>query len=371
MLSIQYTAQINRHFLLDVNIDISTSGATAIFGPSGSGKTTLLRCISGIDKTFGQCVFNQRIWSNDTLFVPVHQRRVGYIFQKPALFSHLSVLQNIEYGRNLVRRKRDEFAVERIVTFLKLEHLLMRSVDTLSGGEKQRVAIARALAAEPLLLLLDEPLVGLDIQAKNDILNYLEKVKSQFAIPMIFVSHDVYEVSALCESIVVMKNGSVIKQGLTQDLLLELDNPLDEHNPSTVLRGFLVNNERSNKEPSNQHLSQSQQLIADIGGTQFTLPGLRDLNPVADQVNTVAIRIFARDVSIALQHHTDTSVMNIIACVISDFRVLDKQSVLIRLAIPSGQMFLSQITCYSFERLQLKQGMAVYAQIKAIALISR
>lgn len=354
MLSASFNYSYGNSFTLDVDVSISTHGATAIFGDSGSGKTTLLKLITGLMPSTGSCRFNHTQWSDVMGFVPVHQRRLGYIFQHSVLFTHLSVRDNLHYGRRRLKNKCSEFSVQNMAHLLNVSSLLDRSVVTLSGGEKQRVALARALCAEPRILFLDEPLTGLDRQAKHDILMYLDKIKCHFEIPIIYVSHDPYEVVSLCDFMLVMNNGKVSKQGVTQEVLDQLDFPLDDVGANAVLRGCV------------KSIGQIPGLSAvDIDGVELLL------STSCERVGMrVALRVYARDVSIALHCHTDTSVMNVIACTIDGFSVLANHSVLVRLLLPSGQPFLSYITEYSFGVLQLKKGLLVYAQIKAMSFLS-
>ena len=151
-------------FSLDVALDLPGRGVTAIFGPSGSGKTTLLRSIAGLEHARGGYLsVNGEVWQDDSrsIFMPVYQRPLGYVFQEASLFSHLTVQRNLDYGRRRVPADAHRVSLAQIIALLGIEDLLQRQSDTLSGGERQRVAIARALATSPQLLLMDEPLAFL------------------------------------------------------------------------------------------------------------------------------------------------------------------------------------------------------------------
>jgi molybdate transport system ATP-binding protein len=163
-------------FRLDVDLTLPQRGISALFGHSGSGKTTILRAIAGLERAPGGYVaLGDDVWQDDArgLFVPVHRRALGYVFQEASLFPHLSVCANLEFGRKRVPVQERRFALAPVAELLGIAGLLDRRPDSLSGGERQRVAIARALLASPRLLLMDEPLAALDLRRKLEILPYL------------------------------------------------------------------------------------------------------------------------------------------------------------------------------------------------------
>lgn len=184
-------------FTLDVDLSLPCHGVTALFGPSGSGKTTLLRCIAGLERApQGFLAVNGEIWQDGKHWLPTHMRPLGYVFQEASLFSHLSVMGNLRYG--LKRLSDDQHkSLDQVIELLGIEHLLDRKPDRLSGGERQRVGIARALAVRPRILLMDEPLAALDLQRKQEILPYLERLHEELAIPVLYVSHSPDEVARL------------------------------------------------------------------------------------------------------------------------------------------------------------------------------
>jgi molybdate transport system ATP-binding protein len=191
------------HFVLEVSATIRAR-TTALIGPSGSGKTSLLEAIAGLRMPArGQIELNGRPVSG-SVFVPPHDRRVGYVPQDDALFPHLSVRQNVFYAS----RSRDA----RVPDVLEIGHLLDRGVKQLSGGERKRVALARALLSDPEVLLLDEPLAGVDVELRTRVLDYLRRVRDEFPIPTIYVTHDLEEARAICEEIVVLERGKVTGQ---------------------------------------------------------------------------------------------------------------------------------------------------------------
>jgi molybdate transport system ATP-binding protein len=191
-------------------------GVTALFGPSGAGKTSLVNMIAGLLKPDRGSI----VLDDTTLFdaaksidLPPHRRRIGYVFQEGRLFPHLSVRQNLDYGRRMSGRPRDQAEFERVASLLGILHLLHRRPRMLSGGERQRVAIGRALLMQPRLLLLDEPLASLDAGHKGEILPYLMRLRDEAAVPMVYVSHIAGELRQIATSVVRLDNGRVLAVG--------------------------------------------------------------------------------------------------------------------------------------------------------------
>jgi molybdate transport system ATP-binding protein len=191
-------------------------GVTALFGPSGAGKTSLVNMIAGLLKPDRGCI----MLDNTILFdaakainVPPHRRQIGYVFQEGRLFPHMSVRQNLDYGRRMSGQPRDPTEFERIASLLGITHLLQRRPRMLSGGERQRVAIGRALLMQPRLLLLDEPLASLDAGHKGEILPYLVRLRDEAAVPMVYVSHIDAEVRQIATSVVRLGEGRVLAAG--------------------------------------------------------------------------------------------------------------------------------------------------------------
>lgn len=191
-------------FALQVSVTLSAR-TTALYGPSGAGKTTLLEAIAGIRRPqSGSIELNGRVVCDGAVFVPPRHRRVGYVPQDDALFPHLSVRQNVMYGAAAPDQD--------VIDVLEIGALLDRGVQRLSGGERKRVALARALLARPEVLLLDEPLAGVDVALRDRVLEYLVRVRDEFPIPTVYVTHHMQEVQAICEEIVVLERGRVVEQ---------------------------------------------------------------------------------------------------------------------------------------------------------------
>ena len=218
-------------FTLDSQFSVPNQGVTALFGPSGCGKTTLLRAIAGLERGPVEYLeIGQEIWQDDQRFIPPHLRPIGFVFQEPSLFPHLSVKGNLEYG--FKRRTKTDRILDfgQVVELLGVGPLLCRATDGLSGGEQQRVAIARALLTSPRLLLLDEPLTGLDAKSKAEILPYLDRLHEELDMPVFYVSHLRDEVARLADQLLLMEAGEVVAAGPIADMLTRVDLPIARGN---------------------------------------------------------------------------------------------------------------------------------------------
>jgi molybdate transport system ATP-binding protein len=201
-------------FTLEVQAEIRSQVA-AVFGPSGAGKTSLLDLIAGLRRPRSAFIQLQDRLLTDTaagIEVPTRRRRVGYVPQDLALFPHLSVRQNLLYGCNRDAEVTPLFSYTHVTETLEIGSLRDRRVHHLSGGEKQRVALARALLASPRILLLDEPLASLDSGLKSRIIPYLKRIRDEFRLPMLYVTHDWSEVLALCQEVLVLEQGRCVRQ---------------------------------------------------------------------------------------------------------------------------------------------------------------
>ncbi len=346
-------------FSLKVNLDLAGNGVTALYGPSGSGKTSCLRAIAGLsrsDADFSAYIaVKGEVWQDDALgiFVPVHQRPIGYVFQDANLVTHLSVAQNLAFGLTRVRPAQRRIALAQVVDLLGIGHLLQRRTESLSGGERQRVAIARALATSPRLLLLDEPLAALDAQRKAEILPYLEKLHSELDIPVLYVSHALDEVARLADHMVVLENGSVTASGATHELMTRLDLPLAHGDGA----GALIHATISGHE-ADYHLT-----LADFPGGR-----LRVALQKREIGQRLRLRVLARDVSLTLAPQVDTSILNILPARVVALSDDSPGQVMVALDV-GGTSLLARITKKSVDALALVPGCAVYAQVKGVAIV--
>ena len=212
-------------FELDVHFR-SGRGLTALFGRSGAGKTSVVNAIAGLIRPErGRIVVDGAVLLDTErgIYAPTHRRRVGYVFQEGRLFPHLTVRQNLLFGRWFAGRDPASAQLEDVVELLGIGPLLDRRPGRLSGGEKQRVAIGRALLACPRLLLMDEPLASLDARRKDEILPYLERLRDEADVPIIYVSHSVAEVTRLATTIVLISNGRVHAIGPVREVMGRAD----------------------------------------------------------------------------------------------------------------------------------------------------
>jgi len=211
-------------FKINVRFE-AAGGATALFGPSGSGKTSLVNMIAGLLKPDrGVIKLDDTVLfdADRNIDVPPHKRRLGYVFQEGRLFPHLSVRQNLDYGRRMNRQPHDQDEFDRIAALLDIGQLLDRRPSRLSGGERQRVAVGRALLMRPRLLLLDEPLASLDARHKLEILPYLVRLRDEAKVPVVYVSHMPAEVRRIATDVVLLDDGRVVATG-GLDLLKDAD----------------------------------------------------------------------------------------------------------------------------------------------------
>lgn len=341
-------------FTLDVDINLPGRGVTVLFGRSGSGKTTLLRCLAGLERPrCGRLVFKGEVWQDDSTWLPTHKRPLGYVFQEPSLFSHLSVLGNLRYGLTRTKGER-RVAMDHAIELLGIGHLLGRKPDRLSGGERQRVGIARALAVSPHLLLMDEPLAALDHERKQEILPYLERLHDELDIPVLYVSHSPDEVARLADQLVVMQGGRVVAHGPLSETLARLDLPIrfgDE--VGVVLDAIVGEIDRA------WHLAR----LDFAGGSLWT----RDRGVSAGC--RVRVRVLARDVSLALHQQEHTSILNLLPGRV-DAIADDEHPGLALVRVQVGQSALvARLTKRSAVALGVALGEDVWVQVKSVALM--
>jgi len=345
-------------FCLDVDIDLASQGITGLFGPSGAGKTSLLRCVAGLEAADSGRVSIRNTLLEDSeqkLRVPSEKRRIGYVFQEPRLFPHLSIEANLRYGLRRSRRGIPAQSFERIVDMLGLESLLARATSGLSGGEAQRVAIGRALLSDPELLLMDEPLASLDEARKNDVLPYLDRLHQDAGVPIIYVSHNIDEICQLCDQLAVMSDGIVVTHGDLQTVLLQTELPvLGGNEASAVLRAAVTAIDAEN-----------ELTAISAAGRELWVPG-SDLRVGS----TVSLRVRANDVSLCLDRPERTSILNILPAKIEQLQAEPNGTVLVRMLI-DGESILARITRRSCAQLSLQVGTQVYAQVKSIAIRQR
>jgi molybdate transport system ATP-binding protein len=208
-------------FTLDVAFE-SDSRLTALFGPSGAGKTSVLNLIAGVQQPDkGRIAVTGHVLTDieARIFVPPHLRRVGFVFQDAQLFPHLTVEQNIKFGQWFTGAGKNPLPLDVVVGVLGIGSLLKRRPATLSGGERHRVALARALLSSPRILLMDEPLSGLDDARRDEIMTLIERVRDEFSVPIVYVTHNVDEVRRLASRVIRIVAGRVIATGKPAEVL--------------------------------------------------------------------------------------------------------------------------------------------------------
>ena len=344
------------NFQLDLDLTLPGRGITALFGHSGSGKTTCLRAMAGLERAAqGYFAIGGNVWQDEArgLFVPPHQRALGVVFQEASLFPHLSVRGNMEFGQKRVSTAADSFALPAVAELLGISQLLGRSPNQLSGGERQRVAIARALLAAPQILLIDEPLAALDLKRKLEILPYLERLHRELAIPIIYVSHAPDEVARLADHLVLLDNGKLAASGPLNQVLSRIDLPSTFADDAGVVIETIIA----------AHEADDLTRLEFPGGTIFVS---RRHEPLETPLRC---RIHARDVSLALVPQMQSSILNCVNAVVVDLAPTNTPGhVLVKLDVAGGPL-LARITRRSAEKLDLRPGLALLAQIKSVALL--
>ena len=335
-------------FVLQVDLTVGPE-TTCVFGPSGSGKSSLLELIAGLRRpTTGRISFGDDVLTDVSagVQVPARSRGIGYVPQDLALFPHLSVRQNLLYGHHSFSGP-IRFHLDAVVDLVELSSLLARRPGVLSGGESRRVALGRALLAQPRLLLLDEPFANLDSVTRSKIISYLIRIRSEFRIPMVLVTHDRLEAIALAETMIVLIHGAVQQLGPTREIF---------HRPSNRLVAEVVAIETI--QPG--HISeQCGDLVRVNVGTQ-TLFAMASLETFKAGEVTVCIR--AEDVVLMRDEIGSGSPRNRLSCVVCS---IAPQGPLMRVDLDCGFPLIALLTRSACEELAIVPGRSVTALIKA------
>ncbi len=340
-------------FRLQLDCTLPATGVTAIYGPSGSGKSTLLDCIAGLrqPQPGSQIRFRDEVWLDGAACRPPWKRRIGYVFQDARLFPHLDVRGNLAYAHK--RGGGDGPGPDAVTGLLEIGELLSRSPQALSAGQKQRVAIARALVSGPRLLLLDEPLANLDHSAIGQLIPCLARLARELSLPMLYVSHDIEEVSQLADHLLLLERGRAVAQGPMLELCGRLDNRLSHEEQAAAILVATVR----------RHDAAFGLSELEIDGHELFVSHLPD--PPGRRRR---VRIPARDVSVCRQRPDQSSILNILPVTVDQIADDGEARVLLRLALGS-QHLLARITRKSAHALGLRVGDALFAQIKSAALL--
>ena len=348
-----------QRFSLEIAFESGERGITALFGPSGAGKSSTVEAIAGLRREAqGRILLNGRplLDSATRVFLPPEKRRVGCVFQDAHLFPHLSVRGNLLYGWRRSAERASQQEIDGVISLLALEPLLTRSPGTLSGGEKQRLALGRALLMKPDLLLLDEPLAALDQNRKGEILPYLERLRDEGVVPMVYVSHSIEEVTRLADRMVVMNEGRVAAEGTVFEITARLDLfPLTgRYEAGAVIECQVIE----------QDPGYFMTRLSFPGGSLW-VPEIKLPKGAA-----VRVRLRARDIVLARSVPTETSVNNILEGTITEIREDPGAFVDVQLDC-RGTLILARITKRSLERLGLERGQTIQAMAKSVTIDRR
>ncbi|MCB1390199.1 MAG: molybdenum ABC transporter ATP-binding protein [Rhodobacteraceae bacterium] len=338
-------------FLLDASFE-APAGITVLFGRSGSGKSTLVNAVAGLLRPQeGRIAVDGRVLFDAAagICLPPHLRRLGYVFQEGRLFPHLSVRQNLLYGRWFTPAGARRDSLDRVVAMLGIDALLDRRPAALSGGEKQRVAIGRALLASPGLLLADEPLAALDEARKAEILPYFERLRG--TVPILYVSHSAAEVARLATTVVVLDGGRVVRQGPATEVLADpAVTPVGARAAGALLVARVVRH----------HADGLSEL--DAGGHPLFLPQVPQVPG-----GTLRVRIAAHDVILSRARPEGLSALNILPGVVHEVRAGEGPGAIVSVETTAGRL-LARVTRRSAEALGLAPGAACHAVIKTVAV---
>lgn len=344
-------------FRLQVDLVLPGQGITVLYGVSGSGKTSLLRCVAGLERPErAKIVIGNEVWqdSDQRLFVPTHKRLLGYVFQEASLFEHLNVRDNLQFGLKRRHTPQSSSLLDTAISLLGIGHLLHRQPAGLSGGERQRVAIARALASGPRILLLDEPMSALDQARREEVMPWLEKLRDQLKLPMLYVTHSANELQRLADHVVALEQGTVVASGPIHDILGNAEHPIIAGDDAgSVLIGRV----------SGLH-SEWQMARITLGPADFWV----SQNNLAIGQD-VRLLVMARDVSITQEKPEHTSIQNHLPCQVVSVSP-DTHPSQLRVQLRCDNITLSaRITQRAQAMLHLQPGQSVWAQVKSVALV--
>lgn len=353
MLSVQLEKEYPQ-FAIRADFNADAGSISALFGRSGAGKTSIVDMIAGLTRPDagkieigGDVLFDAAAGIN----LPPEKRRVGYVFQNSRLFPHMNVRRNLLYGASAAAGA--DF--RQIAHLLDLEPLMNRSPVKLSGGERQRVAIGRALLSQPRLLLMDEPLAGIDVQRRNEILPFLDRLRAEVDLMMLYVSHEIEEVIRLADNMILVSDGTIAASGAVEDIMSRLDlKPLTGRYESGAV--LATTYEAYDAEFGLGHL-------AFDGGT------LRVAGLEMDHGVPVRAHIRARDVSLALSRPAQSSILNVFDGRIVE--VTDEPGPQVDVLVDIGAPIIARVTRKSAHDLALKPGQPVFTLIKAVAIDKR
>jgi molybdate transport system ATP-binding protein len=355
MLEFAARAQLGE-FRLDLRFEGPSDGVTALFGASGAGKTSALALLAGMLRPQqGRIVLDGRVLLDVAAGcdVPMEERRIGWVFQDGRLFPHLTVAANLDYGARRVRGGGQAARIDRgqVIDVLGIAGLLGRRPRELSGGERQRVALGRALLARPALLLLDEPLAALDTPRRTEILEFIERVKREFRVPMVYVTHSIAEVVRLADHLVLLEHGMALAAGTVHELFGRADVPLLAGRADA---GALIEGEVVSCEHGAALVRAGEELVS------VSTPAL----PAGSRLRAF---VLASDVILASERPRRLSVRNVFECRVGAVAPQPDGSMLVELDC-RGMRLLAAVTSEAALEMQLGAGAQVFALVKSVAI---
>jgi len=354
MLQVAVSKQLDS-FNLHVSFDLPTPGVVALFGPSCCGKSTTVNIIAGLTQPdAGRVMLDDGVLLDTQRHINIaaERRRIGYVFQDARLFPHLKVTANLQYGEKRAAGRR-YVSFDDVVDLLELESLLQRRTHQLSGGERQRVAIGRALLSQPQLLLLDEPLASLDQERSEEVLPYLETLRDQLAIPMVYVSHQFDEVLRLATHIVLMQSGTVAAQGSIGEISLDrrLRSLIAADAVGAVIDGMVLGDDAA-----------SGMTRVRVGSGELQVPA-SGLKPGT----AMRIQLLARDIIVSTRLPEHLSVRNNLEGTITAIADDEAHSDLVSIDI-GGTEIMARVTKAATRELKLVPGLPAWALVKSVSL---
>ena len=338
----------------------SDAGLIGLFGRSGSGKTTLIHLVAGLLRPGsgrieidGQTLFD----SARSIDVPVHRRRVGLVYQDSLLFPHLSVRQNLLFGHFFTPRPERRVPYQSVIDTLGIGALLDRRPGTLSGGERQRVALARALLASPRVLLMDEPLASLDYDRKIEIMNLIERLRDEFRIPIVYVSHAIEEVGRLAGHVVVLEAGRVVASGLPSDALSQVNRAPHDDRFGIV---SIIECHVASFDPE-----------FEVTRLQHPAGAIVVAGHVGPNGKAVRVLIRATDVALAGNRPSALSIRTILSGGVAAIQSGEGASAIVEIALDGGGRLSASVTRLAVSELGLDPGSRIYALVKAVAIDER
>jgi molybdate transport system ATP-binding protein len=338
----------------------SDAGLIGVFGASGSGKTTLIHLIAGLVRPArgrieidSQTLFD----SSRNIDMPARRRRVGLVYQDSLLFPHLSVRQNLLFGHFFTLKAERRIPYESVVEALGIGALVDRRPGTLSGGERQRVALARALLASPRILLMDEPLASLDYDRKIEIMGLIERLRDEFRIPIIYVSHAIEEVSRLAGYVVVLEAGRVIAAGPPSEALSQINRAPHDDRFGIV---SVIDCRVARFDPE-----------FEVTSLQHPAGTIIVAGKAGPQEKAVRVLIRATDVALARSRPRDLSIRTILSGAVAAIQSDEGPSAVLEIALDGGGRLSAAVTRLAISALDLAEGARIYALVKSVAIDER